>query len=70
MHKRVDIDEDDSMLGFSYQSASGGIEFVHILGKKHVSVENDMKSYATFCVVDIPNLIKALSAAYAHTKGE
>lgn len=71
MYKRVDIDEQESIDGFSYNNYDGDLEIVKFFGTEAVTlVYGDSCQVATIYIEDIPKLVKALEAAYEHIIGK
>lgn len=70
MFKRVDDEVGGKLEGFSYLSSAGREEFVELCSWDDtiVSLYADGSKIELY-VDDIPNMIKALQAAYDHNKG-
>lgn len=66
--KRVDVEGDVKIEGYSYENICGGIEHVTIPDKGVVDVWAEA-DYVSIYTEDIPKLIKALEAAYNHKEG-
>lgn len=71
MFVRVDVEEQDEIEGFCYQAANGVFERVRLDSNQVFSIkDNDDCDVTGFYIEDIPNLIKALQAAYDHVNKE
>jgi len=64
--KRIDFD-DSTLEGFSYENKSGEVEQVEI--NTYWATVRATGEKVDVYYEDIPNLIKALQAAYDHKKG-
>lgn len=75
MYKRIDGDETSMPSGFIYSNQDGDIEGVHLdgetvdIGLQHGDRRISSEGFTAY-VDDLPNLIKALQAAYHQMKGE
>lgn len=69
MFKRVDVEETDEVQGFEYQNQCGDRERVVLEFDGVRLTEYDNGPLSIVFYEDIPNLIKALSAAFVHYKG-
>lgn len=70
MFKRIDADNNIKFEGYSYLDKNGNEESVrmHYESTEHryVEITNSAQEKVIFYKEDIPNLIKALQAAYDH----
>ena len=69
MFKRVDVEETDELQGFEYENQCGDKERVVLeFDGVRLTERDDGPLYIVF-YEDIPNLIKALQAAFVHYTG-
>ena len=66
MYKRVDTDVPEEVIGYSYVNNDGEEEVVEIFDEAVVEITTSGSVGASVYTQDIPNLIKALKAAYYH----
>lgn len=67
MFKRIEIESNEVIEGFSYQENDGELEYVIMdySGRCHsVDIKNSGEDVTTIYKADIPKLILALQAAY------
>lgn len=69
MFKRVDAEEMDELQGFEYENQCGDKERVVLEFDGVRLTEMDNEPLSLIFYEDIPNLIKALQAAFVHCTG-